>query len=233
MALPSSNTRLNNLCTFAAGVAAIVLLKVLVEILYEYRWYFPADFDASAFLIGRRDTFFGVYRAAFYAHILGGPTVVILGLFLMFSGGRSRFARLHRRIGRILMLIVLAIVVPSGLAMAFQATAGPIAGFGFASLSIATAASAAAALHFARKARFRSHQKWATRCFILLCSPLLLRLISGAAIVMQLESDWFYRLNAWLSWLVPLAVCEAWWCRTAISGLRSPPLGHTREEVVS
>jgi uncharacterized membrane protein len=216
--------RLNRLRTIATCVVAVLFVKVLLAILYEYRWYFPADFDSSSFLVGRRETFFGVYRTAFYAHIISGPVAVVVGCLLMLSGGRSRFSRLHRLAGRTQMLIVLAVVVPSGFVMALQATAGPIATYGFASLSIATAVSAAAAVYFALTRKFQSHRIWASRCFVLLCSPLLLRLMSGLLIVLQLESDWFYRLNAWLSWLIPLTIYEAWWRHS--SSIVSPlPLG--------
>lgn len=193
--------------------AGVLLAKVLLAILWEYRWYFPADFDAS-FLSGRRYTFDGVYRVAFYTHIISGPVALLLGLFLILSGPRVRFSRLHRVVGRVLAAIVLVIVVPSGLVMASEAYAGPIAGWGFASLSIATGVSIAAAAYFARKRQLALHQRWAGRCFILLCSPLLLRVISGAVIAMQLESDWSYRFNAWASWLLPLAVFEVWWRRS-------------------
>ena len=74
---------------------------------------------------------------------------------------------------------------------------------------------------------FQLHQRWASRCFLFLCSPLLLRLISGAAIVMQLESDAFYRFNAWGSWLIPLAILETWWFLSALRGYRSPSTNHT------
>jgi hypothetical protein len=209
--------RLSKLRTIAAVAAAVLFAKVLVSILLEYRWYFPADFDSSAFLNGRRNSFFGIYRAAFYAHIISGPVAVVLGLFLMVSGGRARYRHIHRPAGRLQMLIVLAVVLPSGLVMARQAFAGPIAAYGFASLSVATAACAAVALYCVRARNFRSHQRWATRCFLLLASPLLLRLVAGAVIVMQLESEWSYRLNAWLSWIIPLAVYEVWWRRSASS----------------
>ncbi len=202
--------RLSKLRTIATWVVAVLFVKVLLAILYEYRWYFPADFDSSSFLIGRRETFIGVYRTAFYAHIISGPVAIVFGSCLMLSGGRSRFSRLHRLAGRMQVLIVLTVVVPSGFVMALQATAGPTATYGFASLSIATAVSATATVYFAIARKFQSHRIWAGRCFVLLCSPLLLRLISGALIVLQFESDWFYRLNAWLSWLIPLAIYEAY-----------------------
>jgi uncharacterized membrane protein len=203
--------RLRKLRWIALLAVALLFAKVLLGILLEYRWYFPADFDSSAFLSGRRHSFFGVYRAAFYAHLISGPLAVVVGVFLMLSGGRPRFRQFHRPAGRLQMLLVLAVVAPSGLVMAREATAGPIAAYGFASLSGATAACAAMALYCARARKFQSHRRWATRCFVLLASPLLLRLVSGVVIVLQLESDWAYRLNAWLSWLVPMAILEVSW----------------------
>ena len=177
----------------------------------EYRWYFPPDFDASAFLAGRRYSFAGAYRAAFYTHIISGPLAIALGAISMISGGQIRFRRLHRYVGKLQILMVILLIFPSGLIMAMQATAGPIARWGFASLSMVTAVSALVVVQKALAGDFQSHRRWATRCFVLLCSPLLLRLISGALIVTGLESDFYYRLNAWVSWMIPLAIYEWSW----------------------
>ena len=204
-----SSSRLSRLRSIAVLVVVLLFVKVLLSILSEYRWYFPADFEQSAFLSGRRFTFVGTYRAAFYVHILSGPLAVLLGAYLMISGGRSRY-RHHRSAGKLQLLIVLGAIVPSGLVLAQQAYAGTIATIGFTALAVATGACVLAAGYCAMTRRIQWHQRWATRCFILLASPLLLRLISGATIVTQLESDWTYRLNAWLSWLIPLAIYEGW-----------------------
>jgi hypothetical protein len=110
----------------------------------------------------------------------------------------------------VLVLLVLAALVPSGLVMATQAFAGPIAGIGFGALSLATGASAAATVYYAIARRYALHERWANRCVVLLISPLLLRLAAGFMSVMGWESDWAYRANAWLSWLIPLAVYEIW-----------------------
>ncbi|HIM27983.1 MAG TPA: DUF2306 domain-containing protein [Planctomycetes bacterium] len=210
----AGQNRLNRLRAVLTFVAAALFVKVFLSILYEYRFYFPADFD-SAFLSGRQGSFYGHYCVAFYAHIVSGPLALVGGSLLMLSRGRRRYRELHRWAGRILAVIVLAILLPSGLVMARRAFAGPIAGVGFAALSITTAACMAFAVHYARRRQFQMHQKWACRFFILLCSPLLLRLISGSVTVMRLESDWFYRLNAWFSWLIPLAIYEVWCCSQA------------------
>jgi hypothetical protein len=188
---------------------AILMCKVLLSILVEYQHYFPANFEA-AFLSGRRHTFLGWYRVGFYTHIITGPVAILLAAFLMASSGVYRFRRSHRVAGRTLGMLVIFVLLPSSLVMAKEAYAGPVASLGFAVLAIATAVTCVLAAIRARSREMKGHKRWATRCFVLLCSPLLLRLMSGFAIVTGLESDLTYRMNAWLSWLVPLVAYEAW-----------------------
>lgn len=88
--------------------------------------------------------------------------------------------------------------------MAATAQAGPIAGTGFAGLTIATAFCVSMTAWNALKRQYDLHRRWATRTYLLLCSPLLLRLIAGATIVAELDNVWTYRANAWVSWIGPL-----------------------------
>ncbi len=206
----SATDRQTKIRWLVALAGILLLFKVIYSILAEYWWYFPANFDESAFLTGRKEFFVGIYRVAFYVHIISGPPATLLGLFLLLTGGRPRIRHWHRYAGRALIMIVLFALVPSGLVMSRQAFAGPISGLGFAALSLVTGISAAATGYFARKRNFRVHQRWAIACFILLASPLLLRVASGAAIVFGCESERFYQLNAWFSWLVPLLLHEGW-----------------------
>jgi len=196
--------------TIVLVAVAVLGLKVLLGILYEYRWYFPANFVESAFLTGREETFTRFYALAFYTHILSGPPTIVLGTFLVWSRGVGPYRRWHRWAGRLQIALVLLTLVPSGLVMATRAFAGPIAGWGFAALSIATAVSAAFTVWYACLGRISRHERWATRLYILLISPLILRIISGVLIVTGSESEIAYRLNAWLSWLIPLATYEIW-----------------------
>lgn len=191
--------------------AAVVILmaKVLIAIVYEYRGYLPADFE-TGFLMGRRFTFHGAYRTAFYVHIIVSPLTIILGAFLMLSGRRWRHSRLHRILGRIQIACVLFAVVPSGLVMSMQAYTGPLAGSGFAVQAWLTAISAIVSVHHVRAGRIECHRRWVSRCYILLCSPLILRVLSGMTISMGVDNDWTYRLTAWISWLIPLIVFECW-----------------------
>lgn len=193
--------------TVAAGVTLLLIVRVLLSIVWEYRFYFPPNFNAD-FLLGREETFRGMYRTAFYAHIAVGPLAIVGSLFLMVSGIRGWKPKLHRRIGQAVMWIVIALVAPSGLVMATETQAGRVAALAFALLAVLTGATAGMALLHARKGNWEKHRRWAVRCFLLLCSPLLLRLVGGVQSVLQIESSLYYTFNAWLSWLLPLLVFE-------------------------
>ncbi len=211
------------------AIVAIVLLmlKILASILIDYRYYFPPNFDAT-FLMGREAIFVSWYRVAFYVHILVSPVCLGLAAFLVLSGQRfsrlerspqriDRLQKRHRYVGRIQSLLVLLLLVPSGIVMAQQAMAGPIAVVGFTGLSIATAVTLLVAIRCAMQRNFPAHRRWAWRCFILLLSPLILRFANGALLTAQWESNQTYRYNAWLSWLVPLLVYEIYALRQQLA----------------
>lgn len=237
MATIASSLRRGGFPVLLPFAAALLYLRVLVGILLEYRWYFPADFENAAFLGGREGHFFSGYAAAFYAHILVGPLVSLLALVLLTTGGQARYVRLHRLAGRSLTLLVLAVLLPSGWLMAHRSFGGPLAATGFRGLAIATAVYTLLTVVFAWRRQFRRHLRWALGAFVLLASPIILRLAAGLATVTGVESELTYQLNAWLSWLVPLLAFEGWWWLRSLPSaaqLRSlhnnPHLSTTRAE---
>lgn len=203
----SKRSREDNLLAILLFLVFALFIKILLMTVYEYRFYFPADFD-SMFLTGRKAYFEGAYARVFYIHIVSGPIALVLGALLMFSGVRSSFLNAHNYVGKIQMIIVIGLVAPTGFFMSLYAFTGPIAGWGFLLLSLTTTGTAVAAIYFAIRKKFAEHWQWATRCFLCLCSPLLLRLFNGTMIMTELESELTYRLSAWLSWIVPLAIYE-------------------------
>jgi hypothetical protein len=194
-------------------IAAVILvgLRMFLGILYEYRFYFPPDYERSAFLSGRRYNFVTTYQVAFYVHLASGPLTLVLASVSWFTAHRKKSSitlAIHRYVGRLQMAIVLGLMLPSGLVMSTEAYGGVISRAGFLSLTLATATTAGIGWWHARNRRFASHRIWMTRCAILLFSPLLLRVIAGTCILMQWESVWTYRANAWASWTVPWLVWE-------------------------
>jgi len=158
-------------------------------------------------LFGRASYFFGTYSAAFYVHIVTGPITLLTGLALMSTKLLKRSSKWHRRLGKLQVVCVLT-TAASGLWMARYAATGVVAGGGFATLAIATATTVICGFQMAMQRRLVEHRIWMTRCFLLLCSAVVLRLTAGMAIVTQFDADWVYPMSAWTSWLVPLCIYE-------------------------
>jgi hypothetical protein len=189
----------------AQFLAIWLICQTTVAILLTYRDYFPANFRAD-FLNGREPYFFGAYGWAFYAHIVSGPFCLISGLVLLSETVRRRFLAWHRRLGRVFVVSVLMVLAPSGLWMAWYAATGTAAATGFALLAVATAVCAAMGWGSAVRRNFDAHRRWMLRCFVLLSSAVVLRVIGGLAEVLAI--NWTYPLAAWVSWLVPLILLE-------------------------
>ncbi|MFA8016332.1 DUF2306 domain-containing protein [Bremerella cremea] len=200
-------SRFAKLKTVAMIAVAVLMAKVLVSMVTEYRNYFPPNFEA-VFLLGREATFQGAYPPAFYTHIIASPIALLIATYLMLSGKWRTHATLHRRLGKVQLGLVLGLVVPSGIVMSIWSFSGPLAGWGFATQAVATGVTIVVAARYAMRRDFASHQRWATYCFILLIAPLLFRIVAGLTIVTDTETIVGYQINAWLSWVIPLALFE-------------------------
>lgn len=198
-------------------LAGVLVLRVLASIVGNYRDYIPPDFT-SDFLRGREGHFRGGYRWAFYVHIASGPVALALGLVLVSETARAWSPRWHRRLGWFQVACVLLLVTPSGLWMARHAAAGPIAAAGLATLAVATAASIALGTRAAMRRRFADHRRWMWRCYLLLASAIVLRLIGGLATVAEWNAPWLDPLATWACWLIPLTAFE---CRERWGGWES------------
>jgi uncharacterized membrane protein len=186
----------------------VLILRVLVTILSNYPDYFPPDFD-SLFLQGRELTFAGTYQWAFYVHIFSGPVVLFNGLILLSESVRRHYGGVHRVLGRVQVFVLLLFVLPSSVVMSRHAFGGWPAGLSFLLLSAATAGCAIVGVVHARRGRYDRHRRWMLRCYVLICSAVALRLISGAAGLVGAPSpERAYVVAAWSSWLLPLAAYE-------------------------
>ncbi|MCG6156562.1 DUF2306 domain-containing protein [Rubinisphaera margarita] len=184
-------------------VVVVLIVKVTVGIVLGYRNYFPANFN-SDFLRGREDYYFGAYSGAFYAHIVAGPVVLMLGLLLISTRFRTRFPRWHRKLGRVQGMTVLLLIVPSGLWMAAYASSGPVAGVSLALLAILTGTTTLLGWKAAIRRQFAEHRRWMTRTFLLLCSAVVLRLFGGLGSVLAVQAEWYDPVATWISWGLPL-----------------------------
>jgi uncharacterized membrane protein len=196
------------LTTVLRWLAVVLILRVLVAILSNYPDYLPPNFD-SPFLQGREATFGGAYRVAFYLHIFSAPLVLISGLILLNDYVRRRHSTWHRWLGRVHVVVLLLLVLPSGMVMSQHAFGGSPAVLSFLLLSLTTAGCAIVGVVHARRRQFGRHRRWMLRCYLLICSAVILRLISGAAgLAGAPNPELDYIIAAWSSWLLPLAAYE-------------------------
>lgn len=190
------------------AAALVVIVKVTCEVVLGYRRYLPPDFAAD-FLYGRQAYFHGAYQWAFYPHIAGGPLALALGTLLVGDWFRLRWPEWHRRLGRLHVLNVLFVVAPSGLWMAFYAAAGWVGTASFVLLSSLTSLTAALGWRAAVLRRFAEHRTWMWRCYVLLCSAVVIRVLGGFGTVAGVTASWWDPASTWVCWVVPLAVLEA------------------------
>jgi hypothetical protein len=196
------------LTTVLRWLAVALILRVLAAILANYPDYFPPNFD-SLFLQGREATFTGAYRLAFYVHIFSGPVVLFNGLILLSEHVRRHHRGWHRVLGRVQVGALLVLVLPSSAVMSRHAFGGWPAGLSFLALAAATASCAVVGVVHARRHRYDLHRRWMLRSYVLICSAVALRLISGAAGLVGVASpEGAYIVAAWSSWLFPLAAYE-------------------------
>ena len=189
------------------AVFALLILRALVSIVANYPDYFPPDFQSS-FLQGREESFIGTYRWAFYVHIFSGPLVLLNGLVLM-TNWVIRYRTLHRFLGWVQIVCLLVFMLPSGMVMALQSFGGFWAGLSFMVLSGTTAVCAILGVVNARQGKLKQHRQWMVRSYVLICSAVSLRLVSGATgFVGVTDAEWAYVFAAWMSWVLPLVVWE-------------------------
>ena len=197
----------NSLRRALVFAVAVLIVRVMAEVVAGYRNYFPADFS-SDFLNGREGYFYGAYQWAFYPHIASGPVSLLLGLLLVSDTFRARLPLWHRRFGRIHAVGILFVVAPSGLWMAYYTTVGTSAAISFAILAVLTGMCSALGWRAAVSRRFNDHRLWMLRCFVLLCSAVMLRVFGGLGTVLEVKSLWFDPVVSWVSWLLPLVTFE-------------------------
>src|SRR5689334_8570906 len=185
-----------------AGWVAMTLLALLVTA------------RAAPYLSGNPDTFFDQQRLTYIAHLaplmlhVGGAVVALsLGPWQFVRGLRSRWPQVHRLVGRMYVLAVLA-TGAGGLLLAPTTHTGPLAGLAFALLALGTLASTAMAFVAIRRRQIARHRQWMTRSYAFIFTGVSFRLGLFLLPVLGLSFDTAYVVGAWIAWPINLAVAE-------------------------
>ncbi len=146
-------------------------------------------------------------RAAFYAHVIAGPIAMVLVPFQFWRKLRTRRPNLHRWLGRTYALMIL-IAGLSGLVIALNTNAGPVAATGFFVLGLLWLWTTTRAVLLARAGRIEEHRVWMIRSAALTFAGVTLRLWLAASMIWGLPFETAYPVIAWLCWIPNLVVAE-------------------------
>ena len=188
--------------------AAATVLYFGWLILTPFPHYLPPDF-ARGFLRNKEAGFYSSgYFLGFYAHIAAAPLALLCGTLNISHSLRRRWPKLHRRLGKSYVLLVLCLAAPGGAIMSMRAFGGLPSIVCFAMISGAAWWFTWKAWRAAVNKRFAEHGRWMCRSYLMMCSAILLRLIHFLMQPLALDPTLSYQWAAWLSWLPPLLVFE-------------------------
>jgi uncharacterized membrane protein len=148
-----------------------------------------------------------VHSFAISLHIVGAMLALALGPFQFLSRLRSRYLNVHRWIGRLYLLGVLA-GGSSGLYLAAFSYGGMITHLGFGILAVLWLATGLLAYRAIRARRIEVHRRWMTRNFALTLAGVMLRIWLPVMVTSGIPFEAAYLVVAWLCWVPNLGVAE-------------------------
>lgn len=153
-----------------------------------------------------------------FIHTVGGTVMLFVGAANLYVGATRQHFRMHKPLGYAYLVGgVIGSVSAILLALSNGHAKAPAAsfaitimkandmGWALASLGLAWLGAAAMALRAARNRRFDSHRAWMIRSYVLVWAFVLCRLVSKIPSFPELGSG---AALIWLSWIVPLLICE-------------------------
>ena len=131
------------------------------------------------------------------AHMLVGPVALFIGPFQFLPKLRARHPRLHRWSGRVYVAACL-IAGAAGLATAFHATGGPVAGVGFGVLAVLWIAVTLGAWQAAVRRRFALHRLLMRFSYAMTFAAVTLRLQIPIGLALGFEG--YAAMSPWLAY---------------------------------
>lgn len=170
--------------------------------------YYSPDFS-SGFLSDKEDIFKGLYKIAFYFHIISTPIALLIGTIQVFFNLNNRFKKSHQLLGKIYVFLILIICAPSGLIMSFYSFGGILSIISFLLLSVLLFYYTFKSYRAILNGDVKKHTENIIRSYLLLISAILLRILSFVFIhYFNWEGETMYTTIAWLSWLPSLIIYQ-------------------------
>lgn len=141
-------------------------------------------------------------------HIVGAIVTLVVGPFQFLTRLRNRHLRVHRILGRLYLLGVLAGGLGGLYYLAAFSYGGLTTHVAFGSLAVVWLATGVLAYRMARTRQIVEHRRWMIRNFALTFAAVTLRLWLPGLEISGVSFDIAYPIVAWLCWVLNLAVAE-------------------------
>ena len=154
------------------------------------------------------------------AHLAGGTLALVFGGLQLSSTLRRKYLQLHRWLGRVYVVAVLASGT-GGLVMALESTGGLVAHFGFGLMAVCWLFCTSNAFRHIRNGDVARHRAWMLRSYALTLAAVTLRIYLPASQIAGIDFIAAYQAIAWLCWVPNLLVVE--WLVLARERAPAPP----------
>ncbi len=209
-----------------AGGAQPRLFSLILLVAFAYftylmaliTWqYVPLDFNAAFLRLKSAEIRLPYYQWAFFGHVYTSIFVLLLGGVQFIGTVRRQWPRLHRKVGKVYVGLILLVAAPGGLIMGVHANGGWSAQLSFCLQAVLWLLFTWHAYTRARTGDWPAHRAFMLRSFALTLSAVTLRLWKwGIVAILAPPPMDTYRVVAWLGWLGNLLVVEIWlWKTTA------------------
>lgn len=144
---------------------------------------------------------------AFYSHIILASLALALVPFQVWAGLRKRRIHVHRALGRVYGIAILASGI-GGFWLAVTTKSGGVAAWGFGLLAIVWIGTTSYGILLAMRGNPAAHQRWMVRSASLTMAAVTLRVYLGLAVVAGLSYEDVSGVLAWICWVPNLVVAE-------------------------
>ncbi|HEX3933609.1 MAG TPA: DUF2306 domain-containing protein [Puia sp.] len=164
----------------------------------------------------------GWYLPVFYLHISCGGLALLIGWTQFSPRLRTRYLRMHRRVGTVYVASVAASSC-AGCCLALFATGGLISVMGFGLLAVTWLFTDIMAYTSIRRLDIPRHQEWMIRNYALTFAAVTLRIYLPLSQLLHLNFLTAYPTIAWLCWVPNLLIAQWIISRTRTRKILSPP----------
>lgn len=189
---------------FFGSVLYFGYLMILITI-----QYIPIDFEVAFLPLKQDEIRLTHYQIAFFTHVYTSICILFLGLSQFSHHLLTNYPLLHRSLGKIYIIFVLAVAAPTGIIMGYYANGGPVSQVGFMTMGTLWFLFTAKATQAIYRRKIAAHQNFMLRSYALTLSAISLRLLKlGIVYLWDLPPYSTTQLISWGGWLINLAIAE-------------------------